>query len=107
MSKFHDDSTYASNPGGVRRLLTVNTYARASHVSADLVPGPGDLGQRQNFFPLIAELLSDDEASVQLRKAAIDEAEWQRCHELGSAYLRLNPGRSRDGSPFASWKPAD
>src|SRR5258708_34960921 len=42
------------------RLLTVNTYTALPSVAPDLFAGSGSLDRWQNFYPLIAEFLSDD-----------------------------------------------
>lgn len=88
------------------RLLTVNTYERRSAIVHDLVPGDGAHGRYQNFYPLIAEFLSDDSERMTRRKAEIAELEWERCASLGFEYVRLRPNVARDGSPFASARPA-
>jgi len=88
------------------RLLTVNTYERRSAVVHDLVPGDAAYGRYQNFYPIIAEFLSDDSERMTRRKAEIAEPEWQRCASLGFEYVRLRPNVARDGSPFASARPA-
>ena len=88
------------------RLLTVNTYAPGQNVFPDLTPGPASFRRYENFYPLIADFLSDDAARIDARKAAIDEAEWQRCVTLAREYLALRPGLRRDGSPFQSFRPS-
>jgi hypothetical protein len=88
------------------RLLTVNTYWAMPQVAADLSAGPAELGRFQNFYPLIAEFLSDDSARIARRKAEIGEPEWERCLALGREYLTRRPGLARDGSPFHSARPA-
>lgn len=87
------------------RLLTVNTYLYEPP-AADLTPGPRTLGRYANFFPVIAELLSDDRERIEARKAAISGEEWARTEELGRAALRTRPEELRDGHPYASVVPA-
>ena len=68
---------------GLRRgspLLTVNTYMRGLRTARDLVPGPENLKQYTNFYPLIADFLSDD--------------------------LQRFPGRHRNGLPWHGRQPA-
>lgn len=81
------------------KLLTVNTYYRQFTKHADLVFGPNHTGEWTGFFPLIAEFLSDDDRCIEDRKQEIDETEWQRCRELGDAYLFERPGVARNGRP--------
>jgi len=88
------------------RLLTVNMYAAQFAVTPDLDPGPDATGDWQNFYPLIAEFLSEDVDRIAFRKAEIDESEWSRCTALGQAYVQSHPGLARSGSPFASDDPA-
>ena len=96
------------------RLLTVNTYHTAtqlatyeggSQFAADLIPGPNNSENYANFFPMIAEFLSDDRERIELRKSGIPEEEWLRCLSLGREYLRRFPERWRIGSPNSSWIP--
>lgn len=144
MSKYHDDSSRASHPGGFSlhqeefrrlegltgivglfwrwkgrevsnchrlpldaRLLTVNTYYADDEMALDLVVGPGYLDRYTNFYPVIAEFYSDDLADIEARKKRIAEDEWQRCRDLGQAYLREFPDRHRDGSLLTSATPVD
>ncbi len=88
------------------RLLTINTYCRQLTTQADLTLGPNHTGQSTGFFPLIGEFLSDDERRIETRKRKIDEAEWQRCRELGDAYLFEHPGMARGGRPTLAAHPA-
>jgi len=57
------------------RLLTVNTYFRLPELVADIILGPAELGQWQNFYPLIAEFRSDDGLRIERRKTEIAESE--------------------------------
>jgi hypothetical protein len=94
---------YRLKAGG--RLLTVNTYTRGQHIAPDLAVGPRQLGRWVNFFPVIAEFVSDDLEQIAGRKAMITEEEWARCEYLGRASLRIHPNRRRNGSPFWSGQP--
>ncbi|MES2571429.1 MAG: hypothetical protein V4710_15420 [Verrucomicrobiota bacterium] len=88
------------------RLLTVNTYIRLPCLATDLTLGPAAYDRWQNFYPLIADFLSDSRERISQRKSQIAESEWSRCLFLGQQYLEANPGLTRDGSPFASFTPA-
>jgi hypothetical protein len=91
---------HALKPGG--RLLTVNTYEAGSHVAADLMPGPSNMENYTNFFPVIADFFSDDHQRIARRKSEIPEEEWQRCLAMGADYRRRFPQRWRNGSPLWS-----
>jgi hypothetical protein len=84
----------------------VNTYASGASIASDLDPGPGQLGNWNNFHPVIAELVSADTRGIAERQAGIPPAEWARCEALGRALVRARPGRWRDGSPLHSFRPA-
>jgi hypothetical protein len=86
------------------RLLTVNGYFLEGEVVDDLEPGPDDLNQYFNFFPVIAEFVSDDSQRIAERKTAIAYEEWQRCERMGQDYLKRNQGQWRNGSPLHSIK---
>ena len=60
------------------RLLTVNTYAWGINGSPDFIEGPRSTRRYQNFFPIIAEFVSDDDELIQQRKTSILPGEWQR-----------------------------
>lgn len=88
------------------RLLSVNMYSKHEE-GTDLIPGPENLGRWSNFAPIIADFFSDDEARIMFRKRQIEEAEWERCRQLGKEYV-MRHGRetARQGAPLHSWKPA-
>jgi hypothetical protein len=88
------------------RLLTINTYQTGKKAVPDLVPGPQSLNRYANFFPVIAEFVSDDHSRIAMRKAEISEEEWLRCQRMGSEYRRRFPKRWRNGSPLRSLTPA-
>jgi len=82
-------------------LLTVNTYMRGPRrLVADLIEGPGSLGNWHNFMPFIADFLSDDIERIEQRKREISREEWERAMILGVEYLRARPGKARDGRPM-------
>jgi len=87
------------------RLLTVNTYFYLPDVASDLSLGPGNMNRYGNFYPLIAEFLSEDVDRIAARKAEIPESEWSRCAELGRTKIGLRTCVPRDGSPFSSFQP--
>lgn len=87
------------------RLLTVNAYTSGDYFADDLKAGPLQLGQYGNYFPIIAEMVSDDSHRIEERKKAIKEEEWSRCRQMGFEALREAPNRWRNGSPFWSILP--
>jgi hypothetical protein len=88
------------------RLLTVNTYSRGGPVAPDLQGGPKQTLRYGNFYPVVAEFVSEHARKIARRKAEIAEGEWARCLRMGREYLSRHPGRCRDGSPFWSNQPA-
>ena len=94
------------------RLVTVlnsmllSRPARAGEVARDLVQGDRANPHYVNFWPLVAEFLSDDLAAIKRPKAAITDAEYARCRALGEEHLRRLPGAIRDGRPDQSMHPA-
>ncbi|CAH0191701.1 hypothetical protein SRABI118_01510 [Massilia sp. Bi118] len=88
------------------RLLAVNAYfGRDEGIAPDLEPGPEDCGRWGNVWPLIADLLTEDQAGLAGRKRDIGEAEWERAWQMGRRALALR-GAARDGRPLGSADPA-
>jgi Fe-S cluster assembly iron-binding protein IscA len=87
------------------RLLTVNTYSRDQQIAPDLQAGPLQSGRYSNFYPVIAEFVSDDVMRITERKAEIGEDEWARCETMGRESLRKGPDGWRNGSPLWSAEP--
>jgi hypothetical protein len=87
------------------RLLTVNTYGRGPKMMPDIVPGPNSLGRWINFYPIIAEFVSDDLEIIDARKQAIEDDEWRRAARFAEAKLQEPGFTVRDGSPIRSAKP--
>jgi hypothetical protein len=94
------------------RLLTVlNSWSVARPVSRDYVAADIAQGSRAdrrfvNFWPLIADFLTDDTDRLSALKAEIDDAEYRRCHDLGQAHLTHRPSLVRSGRPDRSMKVA-
>lgn len=93
------------------RLLTVlnsaalGRPARPGEVAPDVVQGELADPRHVNFWPLVAEFLSDDADLIERRKADISDREYERCRALGQEHLRRLPGVVRDGRPDRSWVP--
>jgi hypothetical protein len=84
------------------RLLTINTYAVGLFVARDLQPGPLRYKRYNNFYPIVAEFLSDDADRIARKKDRIKEDEWTRCEDMGCDYLLRSKVKVRNGSPFRS-----
>ncbi|HEY1786052.1 MAG TPA: hypothetical protein VGG30_10905 [Pirellulales bacterium] len=94
---------YRLNKGD--RMLTINTYSPGKELAADIVEGANSTRRWANFYPLIAEFVSGDEAAIRKRKGAIAPAEWQRTVELARAHVSKPGFGIRDGRPLLSWNP--
>ena len=88
------------------RLLTINTYKRQERYDPDLILGETNTENWTGFHPIIAEFVSDDEESIELRKRKIADEEWRRTQRLGREYLQQKPGLFRDGRPVYAGVPA-
>jgi hypothetical protein len=87
------------------RLLSVNTYMRGRGIAPDLVLGTHQLDRFTNFYPIIADFLSEEHQRIAQRKNEISEYEWDRCTRLGNEHLRTFPNRWRNGYPRYSSEP--
>jgi hypothetical protein len=106
MLRFPDDFAHQYRLQIGTRLLTVNCYGNNSNYDPDLILGPLMIRRWTGFHPLIAEFLTDDYERVEARKKAITEDEWCRAQAMGTEYIKLRPGVSRDGRPVYSSIPA-
>ncbi|MHB9108076.1 MAG: hypothetical protein ACYDCO_13540 [Armatimonadota bacterium] len=87
------------------RLLTVNTYFWGTEVVQDLRAGPQYLHRYRNFYPIIAEFLSNNITRIEERKRKIAEDEWERTEELAWQVLAMPGFTPRNGSPYRSFHP--
>jgi len=87
------------------RLLTINTYGKGKEMAPDIVEGPATTHRWTNFYPIIAEFLSDDLNVIERRKAAIAQTEWQRAIRLAEATVARSEFSTRDGRPLFSKRP--
>jgi len=89
------------------RLLTVNTYTEGPGTVPDLVRGERAYPSYRDFYPVIADFVSDGTSVIEARKSAIDAEEWLRCERMGRERLaELDPDDMRWGHPYLSWVPA-
>ncbi len=84
------------------RLLTTNTYRKGPQMAADIVQGPATTNRWTNYYPVIAEFLSDDLDVIERRKLAIAEREWDRAIGFGEALVSRSNFLVRDGRPLMS-----
>lgn len=84
------------------RLLTVNTYSEGKTIASDLENGPESHKRYNNFHPLIADFLSDDDQAINEKKSQISEDEWKRALEMGHSKLMIKGVIPRNGSPYQS-----
>jgi hypothetical protein len=103
MLRFPDSLVTEHNLKPGSRLLTVNSYPQGK--ADDLRLGPKQTKKYENFFPIIADFVTDDQERVRQRKTAISESEWQRCSELAKEHHQQCPQKTRDGSPLRSMLP--
>jgi hypothetical protein len=82
------------------KLLTVNTYSLGEELARDMMKGTNGMTKFTNVHPLIADFYSDDHDRIAARKDEIDDAEWQRCVEMGQSYIKRFPGHVRPGTPI-------
>jgi hypothetical protein len=87
------------------KLLTVNTYFRGDRLAHDIVLGSESTGRYANYYPIIAEIVSDDEDVIARRKRSITTSEWQRTERLARAALAKQQIYVRDGRPLFSHLP--
>jgi hypothetical protein len=83
------------------RLLTVNTYLDDAAGAHDLQPGPDRCGPWKNFWPCIAEFLSDDVEQIAQRKRDIAQNAWLKAAR--AAKRATQDGRTqpvRSGHPL-------
>jgi hypothetical protein len=86
------------------KLLTVNTYFSGSKVVKDLNAGPESFGRYSNFYPLIADFLSDDISAIESRKLEIDNNEWLKVANMGKAIVNSGSIKPRNGNPYLTIK---
>jgi hypothetical protein len=82
-----------------QRLVTVNNYERSISRQTDFRLAEGVTSEWTGYYPLIAELLTDDAAKIERVKQNIGEAEWKRAHELGMQRVLQYWPLPRDGRP--------
>lgn len=87
------------------KLLTINTYVHGGTPAADLVLGPNSLGRWTNFYPVIAQFVSDDRPRIENRMRAITTAEWDRTVTFAQALISQPTFSVRDGHPTNSFRP--
>ena len=79
-------------------LLAASMY-RQGPPAADIEVGPGQQADWSDYFPQIADFLSDDADRLAERKAAVPAWLWERTQELAYERLRTRPELARPGKP--------
>lgn len=87
------------------KLLTINSYRIGPRVAPDIIEGPNTSRQYANFYPLIAQFLSDDLRIIFYRVHSIGKGEWRRVAALAQAYVSRPNFPVRDGRPLYSERP--
>jgi hypothetical protein len=93
------------------RLLTVlnsislDRPAERDEIATDIVQGELADPLYVDFWPLVAEFLTDDLEAVERRKRAISDDEYVRCQQLGEEHMRRFGGKARSGRPNPSSAP--
>lgn len=108
MLRFEDDAPVKKPWALGARLLFVNEYVKAIGFAADstdLVRGERATDDVDFYFPICAELMTDDQARVEELKDSIPEEIWQRCEELGNESASRKQLLPRDGQPLNSQLP--
>jgi hypothetical protein len=71
-------------------------------MAPDIVEGPASTGRWANFYPIIAEFLSDDLQTISNRKRAVSDSEWKRAAQFGMKRAAGDDAVVRDGRPLRS-----
>ncbi|MEM7370255.1 MAG: hypothetical protein AAF587_16725 [Bacteroidota bacterium] len=82
------------------RLICVNTFGRWEEMQSDLIPGKRNSGSWNSVHPIVADLVSSDQAPIQRRKDQIGEQGFAYIEQLGREYLIKKPQVFRDGKPI-------
>ncbi len=89
------------------RLLAINVYGDGNEMACDLENGPNHSDNGWvNFFPKIAEFMSNDEEKIRQHKQIVaSPEEWQRTYELGCQLLSEGKTVPRNGNPYYAFRP--
>ncbi len=102
--RFLPESVAFMNTNVGSRLITVNTYSYMQDEieHPDLTIGPNRLGHFTNFWPIIADFLTDDFDQLNHLKSCISDVEWRRTQELADLKLADSSTKIRYGYPMLS-----
>jgi len=92
---------------GTRLLTVLNSHVGTKYHRPvwDVIQGNHAVPRYINFWPLIAEFLSDEHEKIELRKTRILDSEYERCWELAQIHLSRHQGMARIGRPDKSMIP--
>lgn len=82
-----------------QKLIGVNIYLpyNVTGMSKDIFPGEKYLGRWSDFYPIIAEFISDDYMISNYHRKHIDDALWDKVKALGLEYIEKHSDLFRDG----------
>ena len=84
------------------RLLTINSYHQGKKRAVDLQQGADSTTRYHNFYPLIADFLSEDDAAIESIKRQIKDSDWEKVLKMGHTKMMQKGVVPRNGSPYAS-----
>ena len=84
------------------RLLTINSYPQGKKKAPDLQLGANSTTRYHNFYPLIADFLSEDDAAIESIKRQIKDSDWEKVLKMGHTKMMQKGVVPRNGSPYAS-----
>lgn len=90
----------------VLNSMSLQAAARPEQIAPDLIQGDRANPLYVDFWPLIGELLSDEEDILAYRKEEMPPEEFERCQEFGEQHLKRFGGAAREGRPDRSFRPA-
>ncbi len=99
-------SEYDLNVGS-RLLLSLKLYVSddPTYLAPDIVGKTPADSSYVNFWPVVADFVSDDTSRIATRKNEISESEYARCQAMGEAHLLTFGLAARDGRPDRSDRP--
>lgn len=82
------------------RLICVNTFGDAPELQSDLIPGKDNFGMWTVVHPIIANLVSNSNTTIEKRKKEIGDDGYDYIWKLAQEYRILKKGNYRNGKPF-------
>ena len=82
------------------KLVCVNTFGDDTKLQSDLIPGERNSGMWTMVHPIIADLVSNSQQQIEIRKKDIGDDAYDYIWKLATAYLSEKKGVYRNGKPF-------